>query len=144
MDKISSERRSWTMARVKGRDTRPEKTVRSLLHAMGHRFRIQRTDLPGKPDIVLSRRKIVIFVHGCFWHRHPGCRRATTPASNMAYWNQKFARTVIRDAKNRELLEAVGWRVFVAWECELKNLAALRERLSGFLEQATPAAHDKT
>jgi DNA mismatch endonuclease (patch repair protein) len=143
MDKISPEKRSWTMAQVKGRDTRPEKIVRALLHGMGYRFRLQRTDLPGKPDIVLSRFKTAVFVHGCFWHRHFGCKRATMPVSNHEYWRVKFARTVVRDGRNRELLESDGWRVLVIWECELKDLAALRSRLHEFFAALTPSAHDK-
>jgi DNA mismatch endonuclease (patch repair protein) len=143
MDKISPEKRSWTMAKVKGRDTRPEKTLRSLLHSMGYRFRLQRADLPGKPDIVLPKSKAAVFVHGCFWHRHPGCKRATTPTSNTEYWKPKFAQTVARDARNQGLLEAGGWRVLVIWECELKDLAALRIRVRDFLEQTALTAHDE-
>jgi DNA mismatch endonuclease (patch repair protein) len=134
MDKVSPEKRSWTMAQVKGRDTRPEKTVRSLLHKMGYRFRLQRVDLPGKPDITLSRFKTAIFVHGCFWHRHLDCKRATTPTSNEEYWIAKFARTVARDERNKDLLEVGGWRILVLWECELKDLAKLRTRLYDFFE----------
>ena len=134
MDKVNPEKRSWTMAQVKDRNTCPEKTVRSLLHRMGYRFRLQRTDLPGKPDIVLPKLKTVVFVHGCFWHRHPGCKRATIPASNTEYWNPKFARTVARDARNQGLLEAAGWRVLVIWECEMKNLAELRARIYDIFE----------
>lgn len=132
MDKVSPEKRSWTMAQVKGRDTGPEKAVRSLLHHMGYRFRLQRADLPGKPDIVLPKFKIALFVHGCFWHRHPGCKRATTPVSNTAYWDKKFAHTVARDAKNQKELEALGWHVLIVWECELKNLPSLQARLSDY------------
>ena len=132
MDKVSPEKRSWTMGRVKAQDTGPEKLVRSLLHRMGYRFRLQRSDLPGKPDIVLPKFKTALFVHGCFWHRHPGCKRATTPASNTAYWDGKFGRTVLHDAKNQKELEALGWRVLIVWECELKNLPALRTRLSNY------------
>lgn len=132
MDKVSPEKRSWTMAQVKGRNTGPEKVVRSLLHRMGYRFRIQRADLPGKPDIVLPKYRTVIFVHGCFWHRHPGCKRATTPTSNATYWDKKFARTVARDAKNQKELEALGWHVLIVWECELKYLPALQVRLSDY------------
>lgn len=129
MDSVSPEKRSWVMAQVKGRDTKPEKAVRSLLHRMGYRFRLQRAGLPGKPDIVLPKFKTALFVHGCFWHRHPGCKRATTPASNTAYWDKKFARTVARDAKSQKELEVLGWRVLIVWECELKNLPALQARL---------------
>jgi len=142
MDKVSPEKRSWTMAKVKDRDTRPEKIVRSLLHGMGYRFRIHLANLPGKPDIVLPKRKIAVFVHGCFWHRHPGCKRATVPASNAEYWNPKFARTVGRDARSQQLLESGGWRVLAIWECELKDLAALRTRTRNFLEQPPLTAHD--
>lgn len=129
MDKVSPEKRSWTMAQVKGRNTGPEKVVRSLLHRMGYRFRLQRADLPGKPDIVLPKYRTAIFVHGCFWHRHIGCKRATVPATNIGYWNRKFERNVARDAQNKIALENGGWRVLVVWECELKNLAALQARL---------------
>jgi len=132
------------MAKVKNRDTGPEKIVRSLLHNMGYRFRVQKADLPGKPDIVLPKLKTAIFVHGCFWHRHPKCKRATTPASNTEYWNPKFARTVARDARNKELFEADGWRVLVIWECELKDQGALRLRLLNFLEQPTTIMRDKS
>ena len=121
------------MAQVKGRDTAPEKATRSLLHHMGYRFRLQRKDLPGKPDIVLPRFKTAIFVHGCFWHRHPNCKRATTPTSNTDYWDKKFARTTARDAKNRKELESLGWRVLIVWECELKNAEALRNKIKDFL-----------
>ena len=133
MDKISAEKRSWTMAQVKGKDTGPEKAVRSLLHRMGYRFRLQRKDLPGKPDIVLPGFKTALFVHGCFWHRHPGCKRASNPASNTVYWEKKFARTISRDAANRKELEAIGWRVMIVWECELKDVEALQNKVRSFL-----------
>jgi len=144
MDTVSPEKRSWVMAQVKGRNTGPERAVRSLLHRMGYRFRLHRKDLPGKPDVVLPKRRVAIFVHGCYWHRHLGCKRATTPASNTEYWNPKFARTVACDARNQELLATGGWRVLVIWECELKDIAALQMRLRDFLEQTTPAAHDES
>lgn len=129
MDKVSPEKRSWTMAQVKGRNTGPEKVVRSLLHRMGYRFRLQRADLPGKPDIVLPKYRMVIFVHGCFWHRHADCKRATTPATNIAYWDRKFERNVTRDAQNKTALKNGDWNVLVVWECELKDLATLQARL---------------
>jgi DNA mismatch endonuclease (patch repair protein) len=143
MDKVPPEKRSWTMAQVKSRDTQAEKRVRSLLHGMGYRFRLQRADLPGTPDIVLPRFRTAVFVHGCFWHRHSGCKRATTPASNEAYWNAKFARTMLRDEKNKNILEADGWRVLVIWECELKDMAALRLRVHGFFEGNGVVAREK-
>jgi len=119
------------MARVKGRDTRPEKALRSLLFRRGFRFRLHRADLPGRPDIVLPRYKTIIFVHGCFWHRHAGCKRASMPASNTAYWERKFQRTVARDAANKAALEQMGWRVIIVWECELRTLEHAFDALAG-------------
>jgi len=140
MDTISPEKRSWTMAQVKGRDTRPELIVRSLLHRLGFRFRVQRKDLPGKPDIVLPKHKTVVFVHGCFWHRHPGCKRASTPADNFQYWRAKFSRTVTRDATHQAALEQSGWRVLVVWECELRDMEALARRLGDAFHVLHPPA----
>ena len=124
------------MRQVKGRDTSPEKIVRSLLHRMGYRFRLQRDDLPGKPDIVLPRFKTVVFVNGCFWHRHSGCKRATTPATNVDYWQTKFERNVTRDARNQAELEKMGWRVVIVWECELKDKTTLEKRLDDYLKSS--------
>lgn len=129
------------MGQVKGRDTRPEKLVRSLLHRLGYRFRLQRGDLPGKPDIVLPRLRVVIFVHGCFWHRHPGCKRASMPAANAVYWRRKFEQNVVRDAASKEALEMLGWNVLTIWECELRDLPALSNRLKNFLE-SSPNRYD--
>jgi len=109
------------MSRIANRDTAPERALRSALHRAGLRFRLHRRDLPGRPDIVLPSRRLAIFVHGCFWHRHEGCRFATTPATNAEFWQRKFASNTIRDAANVAALEALGWRVFVAWECEVKT-----------------------
>jgi len=133
MDKISPQERSRVMAQVKGKNTAPEKRVRSLLHKMGFRFRLHRKDLPGAPDIVLAKWKTVIFVHGCFWHRHPGCKRASTPASNMDYWNRKFARNQARDVDNQSRLTSLGWRVIIVWECELRDINSLEKRLIDLL-----------
>jgi DNA mismatch endonuclease (patch repair protein) len=140
MDTISPEKRSWTMAQVKGRDTKPELIVRSLLHRLGLRFRVQCKELPGKPDIVLPKHKTVIFVHGCFWHRHPGCKRASTPADNAQYWQAKFTRTVARDAAHRATLEQLGWRVLVVWECELRDMETLAQRLDNAFHPLAPSA----
>ena len=120
-DQLSPERRSWNMSRIKGRDTRPEIRLRSMLHRSGLRFRLHRKDLPGRPDIVLPRFRTVIFVHGCFWHRHPGCKGSTTPATRREFWENKFEKNVARDAKIQADLEAAGWRIQVVWECELKK-----------------------
>lgn len=140
MDTISPEKRSWTMAQVKGRDTKPELIVRSLLHRLGLRFRVQCKELPGKPDIVLPKHKTVIFVHGCFWHRHPGCKRASTPADNAQYWQAKFTRTMARDATHRATLEQLGWRVLVVWECELRDMETLAQRLDNAFHPPAPSA----
>ena len=117
------------MRRVHSADTAPEKKVRSLLHKLGFRFRLQRKDLPGKPDIILPKHKTVVFIHGCFWHRHPGCSRATTPATNQDYWLPKFDRTIKRDLKSQNDLRRIGWNVIVVWECELRDLDLLSEKL---------------
>ena len=118
------------MSRIRGRDTKPELLVRSLLHRLGYRFRLHRRDLPGTPDIVLPKYQTVIFVHGCFWHRHPGCHYAYTPKSRVHFWKKKFAANVHRDAKTRRALEQAGWQVLVVWECELRNMDALAGRLT--------------
>lgn len=118
------------MSRVRGKDTKPELIVRRALHALGLRFRLHRRDLPGKPDIVLPRHRLAVFVHGCFWHRHPCCRLASTPKSRTGFWEAKFAANVARDAKNRSALEAESWRVFTIWECETRRAAELEARLA--------------
>lgn len=135
MDTFPPEKRSDIMRRVHSTDTTPERKVRSLLHRLGYRFRIQRSDLPGKPDIVLPKRRTVVFVHGCFWHRHQDCPRATTPASRQEYWLPKFKRTVDRDLGNQETLRNSGWNVVVVWECETWDLVKLGKRITGLIDQ---------
>ncbi|MCE1003804.1 very short patch repair endonuclease [Pseudomonas sp. NMI1173_11] len=117
------------MRAVKRAHTKPEIIVRQALHALGLRFRLHRRDLPGSPDIVLPRLRTVVFVHGCFWHRHPACRFATTPKSRQEYWLPKFEANVERDARKEAQLRELGWRVVVIWECETKSLEALEARL---------------
>ena len=134
MDKVTPAKRSWTMAQVKGENTGPERLVRSLLHNMGFRFRLHRRDLPGVPDIVLPKWETVIFVHGCFWHRHPGCKRASTPTSNTVYWEAKFKRNQMRDSENQNQLTSLGWKVIIIWECELRNPEKVKKRLSDELK----------
>ena len=129
MDKLDPERRSANMARVRGKDTGPEIRVRRMAHAMGLRFRLHRKDLPGKPDLVFPRYRLAVFVHGCFWHRHPGCRRASTPTTRPEFWQAKFDGNVARDRQQQEALEALGWKVLILWECELKDDAHLKARL---------------
>lgn len=122
MDRISKEHRSWNMSRIHGRDTKPELAVRSLLHEIGYRFRLHRKDLPGKLDIVLPKYRTVIFVHGCFWHRHDTCRFAYEPKSRQDFWKSKFEENVQRDRIVESLLANNGWKVIVIWECEVSKL----------------------
>jgi DNA mismatch endonuclease (patch repair protein) len=123
------------MARVKAKDTAPERIVRSLLTRLGARYRLHRADLPGKPDIVLPGRKLAILVHGCFWHGHDCARGARVPKANRDYWLSKVGRNRERDLRNRAALAALGWRVETVWECELKDGAGLETRLRGLLSQ---------
>ena len=118
-DRISKEHRSWNMSRIRGKNTKPELILRSLLHRAGYRFRLHAPDLPGKPDIVLPKYRTIIFVHGCFWHRHEGCANATMPKSRTEFWEEKFRRTVERDEMKQRQLEELGWKVVTVWECDL-------------------------
>lgn len=122
-DIVDRETRSRMMAGIGGRNTRPELALRSALHARGFRFRLHARDLPGKPDIVLPRYRAVIFVHGCFWHRHADCRYATTPATRPEFWQDKFAGNVRRDAAAVAELRHRRWRVAIVWECGLRTVA---------------------
>lgn len=121
MDVHTSEQRHRNMSAVKSKDTKPEILVRKGLHAAGYRFRLHVKDLPGNPDIVLPKYKIVIFVNGCFWHRHHGCKYASTPASNADFWKAKFEANIARDKRNYTQLEKLGWKVIVIWECEIRQ-----------------------
>lgn len=122
------------MSRVRGKDTTPERKVRSLLFAMGYRFRLHRKDLPGTPDIVFPGRKCAIFVNGCFWHGHDCARGARVPENNRDYWTAKIARNVERDRKNHAALSALGWSVLVLWECGIHDGVLLERLLREFLE----------
>ncbi len=113
------------MSRIRGKDTKPEMAVRRYLHARGFRYRLHVKDLPGKPDIVLPRYRTVIFVHGCFWHQHPGCGHAVMPKSNAAFWAAKLRANTERDIRHRARLEELGWRVITIWECEARMISAL-------------------
>jgi DNA mismatch endonuclease, patch repair protein len=121
MDIVDRATRSRMMSGIRGRNTAPEMLVRRALHAAGLRFRLHRKDLPGSPDVVLPRHNAVVFVHGCFWHRHPGCRFATTPATRPEFWRKKFDGNVERDVRQRRALRKLGWRVFTVWECQAKD-----------------------
>ena len=125
------------MSRIRSKDTSPEIIVRSLLHSMGYRFRLhgrvnkrlyKNGILPGKPDIVLSKYKIIIFVHGCFWHRHEGCKKASTPKTRTEWWQNKFDRNVSNDKKHQQELKNLGWNVIVIWECEVKNTDLINQK----------------
>jgi DNA mismatch endonuclease, patch repair protein len=132
-DVFGPEKRSAVMRRVKGRGTAPELQVRRLIWSLGGRYRPNRGDLPGKPDIVLAGRRLAVFVHGCFWHGHDCARGARVPKANRGYWTAKIARNRARDIAARVALEAAGWRVEAVWECELKDREALAARAAGWL-----------
>lgn len=121
-DFLTPEERSERMSRIRSAHTRPEVVLRKTLHNLGLRYRLNSATLPGKPDLVLPRYKAVVFVHGCFWHRHQNCNIATTPKSNTPFWVDKFSKNVARDERVTSLLRSLGWRVFVVWECEVSSL----------------------
>ena len=129
MDRLTRERRSWLMSQVKSKNTSAEMRVRRSAHALGLRFRLHRRDLPGTPDLVLPKYRTVIFVHGCFWHRHPGCRKASVPKSRTQFWQTKFDRTVARDQQATKDLGEMEWSVTIIWECETKSEKFLSSRL---------------
>jgi len=133
-DRIDVVRRSWNMSRVRSFDTRPELEVRRLVHRLGYRFRLHRRTLPGTPDLVFPCLRAVIFVHGCFWHRHAGCSKASTPATRPDFWAKKFETNQRRDEKVKQALLSDGWNVEVIWECEVRDKNALSRRLTAFLQ----------
>ena len=133
MDTLTKEKRSWNMSRIKGKNTKPELKVRSLLHRLGYRFRLHKKDLPGSPDIVLPKYKAVIFVHGCFWHRHKECKLAYKPKSRVNFWEDKFKENMERDRIKLGELKKSGWNVLVVWESQTKNTSDLENLLKDFL-----------
>lgn len=133
MDIVTPDKRSRMMAGIRGKDTKPEMVVRQLVHRLGFRFRLHRRSLPGSPDLVFPRFRKVLFVHGCFWHRHPGCRLAYTPKSNTKFWLTKLEANTRRDAATREALVALGWDVMIVWECEVANVSVLSQKILSFL-----------
>ena len=133
-DILTKEKRSWNMSRIRNKNTRPEIVVRSLLHCIGYRFRLHRKDLPGNPDIVLPKYKTIIFVHGCFWHRHKNCKYAYTPKSRVDFWQKKFLGNIERDCKHKKELKKLGWKVLVIWECETTDALILSKRLKHKME----------
>ena len=130
MDKLDPERRSANMAKVRGKNTGPEIRVRKVAHALGMRFRLHRLDLPGTPDLVFPKHRLAVFVHGCFWHRHQGCKRATMPSTRQEFWTAKFEATKLRDDRQTAELNAAGWKTLVLWECELRDTAVIEKRLT--------------
>ena len=132
VDILTPEQRSELMGRIRGVDTTPELIVRRALHALGYRFHTHVRELPGRPDLVFTRRRAVIFVHGCFWHRH-GCAKTYSPKSRMAFWNAKFARNVARDISNQKKLLDAGWRLHIVWECEIESDRTAIDRITNFL-----------
>lgn len=139
-DTLSKRKRSELMSRVRSADTKPEWVLRCGLHRMGFRFRLRNRKLPGRPDLIFPRYRAAVFVHGCFWHRHRGCREASSPKTNTPYWQAKFSENVRRDRLNRRKLEHLGWRVRVVWECELieETGTAIRETAAWLVEGHPP------
>ena len=135
MDIISKEKRSWNMSRIKGSDTKPELYVRSFLHRNGFRFRVNRKDLPGKPDIVLPKYNTVVFVDGCFWHRHAGCKFAYSPKSNIKFWEKKFRDNKQRDELVNTELAQSNWKVIRIWECEVAKPDILNQKFPPFFDR---------
>ena len=124
-----SEQRSRNMSAIKSKNTKPEIKVRKVLHSMGYRFRLHSKDLPGSPDIVLPKYKTVIFVHGCFWHRHENCKYASNPKTRQEFWNKKFEENIKRDSEIQDKIKNLNWRSVVIWECETKNIENLRDKI---------------
>lgn len=141
VDRLSHARRSWNMSRIRSGDTKPEKVLRSLLHSMGYRYRLHRAELPGKPDIVLPKYKTVIFVNGCFWHRHAGCKNAAIPKTNTEFWISKLTHNVERDRQKKAALEILGWQVITVWECETETSS---EELAARLQELISAPDTET
>lgn len=129
------------MSRVRGKDTTPELRTRRCAHAIGLRFRLHRKDLPGKPDLIFPKYKLAVFVHGCFWHRHPHCSKASTPKSKTDYWVAKFDANVARDARVADELKLMGWNVAVLWECETRNKIELTDKLQQLIPKIRRVNH---
>jgi DNA mismatch endonuclease, patch repair protein len=134
MDTLSPAQRSERMSRIRSKDTRPELVVRRLLYSLNFRYRLHQRNLPGIPDIVFAKRKKAIFVHGCFWHQHYGCKTSHIPKSRREFWTSKLEGNCVRDKANLRRLKASGWSVLVIWECQVRNLSRLETRLQRFLE----------
>jgi len=136
MDSLAKEHRSWNMSQIKGKNTAPEMRVRKTLFRMGYRFRLHRKDLPGCPDIILPRYETIIFVHGCYWHRHQGCKNLYTPKTRIDFWTEKFAENVERDRRHERELNKLGWNVGIVWECETEDETLLIQRIENIMRDA--------
>lgn len=134
IDTLTPSERSALMGRIRGANTKPEMLVRQLVHGMGYRYRLHRRDLPGTPDLVFPSRRKIIFVHGCFWHRHEGCRFAYEPKSRQEFWARKFEQNLKRDKAALAALRAAGWKVMIIWECETRNVEEISQRVRMFLD----------
>lgn len=137
MDTLTPEKRSWNMSRIRSKDTTPERVVRSFLYRNGFRFRLHVKGLPGMPDIVLPKYKTVIEVHGCYWHRHEGCKYTYMPKTKVDFWHKKFTENVARDQRTEQELRELGWKVIVVWECMLNNKKHLDEILIQIRSKST-------
>lgn len=143
VDTLTRSERSALMARIRGTDTGPERIVRSELHRAGFRFRLHAARLPGRPDIVLPKHRVVVFVHGCFWHRH-GCRLTGTPSTRRAFWTAKFAANVARDRRSARALRRLGWRVLTVWECSLRTARGRAREIEGLIRKIRAATARRT
>ena len=143
VDIYSKQKRSDIMRGVRSSNTEPEIRIRKLLHSLGYRFRLYRSDLPGKPDIVLSKYKSVIFIHGCFWHHHNGCKKSVLPKSNRKFWKDKIFDNVKRDNRLKSELENLGWKVLVLWECEVNQHILIKSRIKEFLKETNAKKNEK-
>ena len=135
MDVLTKEQRHKNMSHIRSKETKPENVVRKFLFSNGFRYRKNDKRYPGKPDIVLPKYKTIIFVHGCFWHQHPGCKAARIPNTNSDFWRDKFIRNIARDEKDQQILKELGWRVIVVWECEISNKSKREVRLPILIEE---------
>lgn len=133
VDVLTKKQRSYNMSQIKGKDTKPEVIVRSIVHKLGYRYALHRTDLPGKPDMVLIRHNKIIFIHGCFWHMHKCKYGKVTPSTNTEFWQTKREGNVTRDKRNLRKLRKEGWKVLTIWECETRNIDKLTNKLKRFL-----------
>ncbi|QDO96646.1 DNA mismatch endonuclease Vsr [Ferrovibrio terrae] len=136
MDVLTSEQRRQNMQAIRAKDTGIEKTIRRIVWRLGYRYRLNSKSVIGRPDLAFISRRKAIFVHGCFWHRHPGCRLTTTPKTNPEKWQKKFTANIARDTLVQQKLQEAGWKSLVIWECEIKDRAALTERLQAFLSES--------